>query len=952
MVLVFVATLGLGIGVALPSGAEVATAQLKPLSLRQEQWFADPLVWRFTGEGIESVMSNGHDIAIFEGVPRAKQAVVEALFTPTGAASNGWNVASVALVDDYKNYWHLALVQGPPEHNYRRSTELVEMRDGSWLAQRNLKEEFHEGGSATWQFNQTYRLRLAMDEGGVTGEIFDAAGKRLKRQHYVFSATAVTCGRPALRVGGLNGHFSALSAVHAQPLPEGGQATDFPPYSVAGGRGELVDRATGFFYVKQNSDGRWWAIDPTGHPVVLLGVDHITFNGHWCEQLGYAPYGRKNRAKYSAVEVWEEETLARLKQWGFNMLGAGCSANLKHRGLIHTEFLNVGSHIATLGDEYDITPNERRPCSAFPNVFHPHFTAYSQFVARRKCTLQKHDPWLFGYFIDNELAWWGRGQTDTGIFDAVMKKGSGHLAKLALRDFISERCGGNPAQLQRLWPGVCESFDDLLTLSSLPADTPMQRSTKRDFLRLVAERYFKITTEAIRQIDPNHLILGARFAGTRGADEVVWEVAGKYCDVVTFNYYPMVELDEEVVYTDWSSGRELANDNFTRYYNYAQRPLLLTEWSFPALDAGLPCLHGAGQRFQTQAERTKATKLFAQTMLALPYLLGYDYFMWVDEPELGLNAAFPEDSNYGLINEDGEPYELITTMFSEVQRDAAKWRMAALPVAKKVEHTPLPDAMRVAQAELERQGLTVTQAGAKLYYRCDGEHFEAGNGRLRLRGKIGANVMVQEILLDGAQNSFGTYNAMVQTVGDGESPSWTALRKLKKVEGAVRDGVVVVELEGEGQRDQMAFTIKHRLLLPPQTPWFIAEFLRLQNVGAEPLRLKSIFFRLHNDFTARPDRTPPNLWGAPVADCWVDPVGQRFLGAAAPVAADILINFYFNEHKGQHPDARREFSEVVTLPARESYTLSTPLYLYCVGGHGDSAAWQGELKKLPFGRRK
>ena len=101
--------------------------------------------------------------------------------------------------------------------------------------------------------------------------------------------------------------------------------------------------------------------------------------------------------------------LGRLKQWGSNMLGAGCSHGLKHRGLIHTEFLNIGSHLATLDDEYEITPNERRPCSAFPNVFHPEFEAYCQYVARTRCLPHRDDPWLFGYFIDNELAWWGRG---------------------------------------------------------------------------------------------------------------------------------------------------------------------------------------------------------------------------------------------------------------------------------------------------------------------------------------------------------------------------------------------------------------------------------------------------------------------------------------------------------------------------------------------------------------
>ena len=104
--------------------------------------------------------------------------------------------------------------------------------------------------------------------------------------------------------------------------------------------------------------------------------------------------------------------------------------------------------------------------------------------------------------------------------------------------------------------------------------------------------------------------------------------------------------------------------------------MLITEWSFPALDAGLPSVHGAGQRFFTQKGRTAATKLFAQTMLSLPYLIGYDYFMWVDEPALGISEAFPEDSNYGLVNEDCEPYEELTEMFTALHADLYNQRTA------------------------------------------------------------------------------------------------------------------------------------------------------------------------------------------------------------------------------------------------------------------------------------
>ena len=159
-----------------------------------------------------------------------------------------------------------------------------------------------------------------------------------------------------------------------------------------------------------------------------------------------------------------------------------------------------------------------------------------------------------------------------------------------------------------------------------------QDEIKRGFLRLAAERYFSVASAAIRRHDPNHLVLGARFAGLGGADEVVWEVAGKHCDVVTFNIYPWADIDRNVVLMHRGRNARRVADAFAERHAVVKKPMLITEWSFPALDSGLPCTGGAGQRFRTQKERTAATELFAKTMLSMPFLIGYDYFMWVDEP--------------------------------------------------------------------------------------------------------------------------------------------------------------------------------------------------------------------------------------------------------------------------------------------------------------------------------
>ena len=921
--------------------AGMAGAEMKPLLTAGEGWYGDPVTWKFRPDGVHCTMSNGNGIAVYEAAPLASNVAVEAVFTPLQTERVGWNVASVAIVDDERNYWHLALVQTPLAHGCRPMVELAEMRDGEWLAQSNLKVEADGASGVTWAFGSPCRLKLSLDKGGITGTITASDGKQVLRKRYVFTSAAVMRGRPALRVSGFAGTFSEIRSEWCEPVTEAKSEKAFPAYAMENVVPQIKDTATGFFRVVQKPDGRWWTIDPLGRGIVLLGVDHVTFQGHWCEKLGFCPHGKKNEKKYTDHAEWESETLGRLKAWGFTMLGAGCDSKLKHRGLVHTEFLNIGSHLGSLGDEYDITPNEGRPCSAFPNVFHPDFESFCRYRARQLCAQNRSDPWLFGYFIDNELAWWGRGASGTGLFDAVMKKDSAHTAKIALKQFVEGRCDRKIDAFNSTYGTQLKSFDEILTLQALPGGSQGQCEIKKAFLGFVADRYFSVTSRAIREADPNHLVLGARFAGTGGADPVVWEVSGKYCDVVTFNCYPMADMDEGRVYTHFGKTGELVTEHFAKYYNYVKRPMLITEWSFPALDAGLPSVHGAGQRFCTQTERTAATSLFARTMLSLPFLLGYDYFMWVDEPALGISTPFPEDSNYGLINEDAVPYAQLTEMFTSLQHEAGACRFKPAPQPRmKPKAGPGPDAMAVARKAGASAG------GAKSFFVREGDTFRAGNGRIELSGQLGAGNLVRRVALDGAAKPFGQYNALVQTLSAGGQNRWTDAVTVKAADGCVTDGIAVVEVTGITVVGQEGFEVTHRLILPPGTPWFISEVVSVKDVGTVPLRLKGLFFRLYSEFNDMPEKLPPNLWGMPMASCWLDGKDGRFFGAVASKASDIRVDFWLDgPHRGAHPDARLEIEEATVEPGTV-YVPPEPVFLVCVAGCGGCEAWRKTAQEL------
>ena len=906
-----------------------ATLGAEPVGCDVRKWDASPVSWRFDSS-TSSVRATGVSRFAWVDAPVSRSVTFSAIIKPERRTGGDWSVLGLAAGTDEENFWHIALVVAPTDRGSRHSFELAEMREGRWLSNHsdNLRAKRHIVSGA-WEFGDEYHVSLTLGAGGVSGVVKDSAGKTLFDAAYSFGEKpAVRCGRPAIHAsGGFCGVVGSPDAEQSDPVAAPAQgAQTFPPYESGSFAPGVKCPATGFFRMAE-VDGRSWVIDPLGRGTVLLGIDHVSYNGHWSQRTNRSLYREWNDSHYPSREAWAEETVARLKSWGFNMLGAGGHEFLEHRGLAHTRFLSMGDSLCLneYDDEFWICPNEHRPCSAFPNVFHPLFPDHCEYVARKKCAPSRDDPWLFGYFVDNELAWWGRGQGATGLFDAVMEKPASHTAKKALLAFVAEEAARRGLG-DRPWEKIPRADQD---------------DIKRGFLRLAAERYFSITSSAIRRHDPNHLVLGARFAGLDGADAVVWEAAGRYCDVVTFNCYPWADLDRNVVMLHGGSGSARAADAFAARHSAVGRPMLITEWSFPALDSGLPCTGGAGQRFFTQAERTAATELFAKTMLALPFLVGYDYFMWVDEPAAGISDAFPEDSNYGLVNEQGVPYPEITSMFARMHGEIGRWRSAPLP--------PERPAAR-------RTGTAADEIRARAYGKSEGVEFvRSGPSTWRLSNAAGLALSRDEgkggkglsVTLGGRE--IGDYCVMLHEVLPGGERSWRDADGVTSAEW--KDGELLVTFESRGWRP---FAVRQRISLSADGGSFLAELVELRNLGRDPIGVKSVLFRAYAPYAgaSKPVKPVPNLWKGPRADAWLAEDG-RWFGLRSTAAAATACHFYWNEaRKSQHPDATCEPDVPVELAPGEAYRPGSGTMWYeafCgLGGADELSRWsEGVYRGAP-----
>ena len=634
--------------------------------------------------------------------------------------------------------------------------------------------------------------------------------------------------------------------------------------------------SAGFWRVEK-IDGRDWAVAPDGRATVLAGVDWVWPAGFHCDELGYSPYGRFVETNYPSRAAWADETATRLKKWGFNFLGSGCDDKLlAPRGFARTAMLNVGYRLSHDADkEKAIAPGLHRPGSAFPNVFHPDFKAAWDRAAASAAAKYRNERNLLGYYLDNELSWGGISRNrDEGMFDAAASYPDSHSAKKALLAFLKEK-----------------GWDLSKPLSSV------SREIKVAFLSLVAERYFSVAAGALRRHDPNHMVLGCRFAGL-GAHEVVLRAAARHCDIVTFNYYPWADLDRGIV-LDRRDGRPIA-DVFREFHAKVGAPLLITEWSFSALDAGRPCSDGAGQRFRTQAERVYAAEMFARTLLSLPFMVGHAWFMWVDQPALGFNKYFHEDCNYGLVGEDGKPYQALTKMFTRLHAAGPKLRVTPMKQPKaqvKKQEVRLSEHDRFFRKAKRNAGRYSKSAPAT--FTNDGVNWTLSNSAgIRLSGSVGASSMVNEVERDG--RIYGRLGARIMTT----APDWPPVTRLSSVKGSVdpKTGCASVMLEGVGGRGP-AFSVTLRLTLAPNDPDILAEIISVENIGSDPLSVMKVFLCPIAGDATPPVRVPMpvNVWKGWNESHWRLADGARYGAISHDESAD-GFNLWTEANGQQHAD--------------------------------------------------
>jgi len=210
------------------------------------------------------------------------------------------------------------------------------------------------------------------------------------------------------------------------------------------------------------------------------------------------------------------------------------------------------------------------------------------------------------------------------------------------------------------WPQKVKSEEELkadvktqaawLDSFTRPRSTPSaacRRAAKNSASRRPAssgvflEEYFRLISESFRRHDPHHLLLGCRLQPGTINNEQLCRIAGKYVDVMSFNYYTM-GVDKEFLRRiyGWTGGR----------------PMMMSEFYWGASkESGL----AGGREVATQKERGLAYRNYVEQCASLGFVVGIEWFTLIDQSVTGrwFQGYDGERANTGVLAVTDRPWQ-------------------------------------------------------------------------------------------------------------------------------------------------------------------------------------------------------------------------------------------------------------------------------------------------------
>lgn len=427
------------------------------------------------------------------------------------------------------------------------------------------------------------------------------------------------------------------------------QSAVFPDeWSVYGGWKQLRFKPKGFFYT-HNDGKRWWLVDPEGYAFISAGIDCIGNNASGVlsgqeELFGWLPprndsiffeaYGGNNLQQVDFLKSnlmrvyganwkikWEKITTGLMKHWRINTVANWSDNDMARRNKV-PYVLNM--------ERFPVT--QTKLYRDFPDVFDPVYQQQAAIFARQLEPV-KDDPYLIGYFLQNEPHW---AFGDNNLAFEMFTSATSSSTKSKMIEWLQDKYI-DIKSFNEAWKQNTSGFIELekLVLKDKPSDAAWDDC--REFSGIMVDRYVEIVCQEVKKIDANHLNLGMRYAWI--SSDLCYR-AGTWFDVFSINGYsnPAPPPTEEIA-------------------RRSGKPVIIGEWHFgSATDRGLPATGIQGA--ESQIARGEAYRYYFEQGVIRPELIGLHWFQWNDQPIFGRFDG--ENYNIGFLDVCMQPYTELT----------------------------------------------------------------------------------------------------------------------------------------------------------------------------------------------------------------------------------------------------------------------------------------------------
>ncbi len=218
------------------------------------------------------------------------------------------------------------------------------------------------------------------------------------------------------------------------PKPDEPLASHFGEGDNRGGNG--ADQGRGY------GNGRWYD---------FYGANLQRLYGEPCAAQAHAePPAAPCKATVDQ-QKWATHTLDRLQAWGFNTVG-----NWSADALADAERVPYTLPLSIVGDYTSISTGSDW-WGGMPDPFDPRFAMATERAVAIAARDHRDDPWLIGYYADNELAWAGPGddpQSRYALAYGTLKMTTDVPAKRAFLKQLRDKYR-NQAGLSKAWALIC-----------------------------------------------------------------------------------------------------------------------------------------------------------------------------------------------------------------------------------------------------------------------------------------------------------------------------------------------------------------------------------------------------------------------------------------------------------------------------------------------------------------